>query len=129
MPEICHHSSDTHTGSHSCRYVNPFVRELRPRLWLRFSSTVGGPRPVTRIVGKAAPVASGFDCFSLSFSGGFRQSLGDCYIPARGTLRLSILRERQAVSSVALSCIPGESLARVTGLGDHDGVVAVGILL
>ena len=74
-------------------------------------------------------MASGFDCFSSSCSGGFRQSLGDCYIPACGTLRLSILRERQAVSSVALSCIPGGSLPRVTGLGDHDGVVAVGILL
>ena len=42
-------------------YVNPFVRGRRLPWWLRFSSTVGGPRTVTRIVGKPAPVASDFD--------------------------------------------------------------------
>ena len=41
--------------------VVAFVRGRRPPRWLRFSSTVGGPRPVTRIVEKADPVASDFD--------------------------------------------------------------------
>ena len=29
MPEICHHPSDTHTGSHNGRYVKSFVRAFR----------------------------------------------------------------------------------------------------
>ena len=39
-------------GSHNQPYVNPFVRGRRPPRWLRISSTVGGQRPVTRIVEK-----------------------------------------------------------------------------
>ena len=46
------------------RYVNPFVRGLRPPRWLRFSSTVDGQRPITRFVGKQDPVASDFEAIS-----------------------------------------------------------------
>ena len=48
---------DSHNGS----YVNPFVQGLRLPRWLRFSSTVSGPRPVTRTFEKATPVAIGFE--------------------------------------------------------------------
>ena len=59
-------------GTHNKPYVNPFVRGRRLPRWLRFSSTVGGPRPVTRSVGKAAPVASEFDWIPSHCSDGFR---------------------------------------------------------
>ena len=58
--------------SHNQPYVNPFVRGLRSPRWLRISSTVDGPRPVTGIVGKPAPVASGFDRIPSRYSDGFR---------------------------------------------------------
>ena len=58
-------------GSHNMPYVNPFVRGLRLPRWLRFSSTVGGQRPVTRFVEKAAPVARDFDCIPSPCSDGF----------------------------------------------------------
>ena len=47
--------------THNSSYVNPFVRGLRTPWWLRFSSTVDDQRPITRTVGKPAPVASDFD--------------------------------------------------------------------
>ena len=59
-------------GSHNKPYVNPFVRGRRPPWWFRFSSTVGGQRPVTRSVEKAAPVASEFDWIPSPYSDGFR---------------------------------------------------------
>ena len=59
-------------GSHNSRYVNPFVRGLRSLRWLRISSTVGRRRPITRIVGKPAPVASYFDWIPSPCSDGFR---------------------------------------------------------
>ena len=59
--------------SHNKPYVNPFVRGRRPPRWLRFSSTVGGQRPVTRSVEKAAPVASEFDWIPSPCSDGYRQ--------------------------------------------------------
>ena len=49
-----------------------FVRGLRPPRWLRISSTVDGQRPVTRIVGKPAPVAREFDWIPSPCSDGFR---------------------------------------------------------
>ena len=52
---------DTRPGSNNPSYVNPFVRGLQSPARLRISSTVGGQRPVTRTVGKPAPVASSFD--------------------------------------------------------------------
>ena len=58
--------------SHNQPYVNPFVRGRRPPRWLRFSSTVGGQRPVTRSVEKAAPVASESDWIPSPYSDGFR---------------------------------------------------------
>ena len=57
---MCAGASDIGTN----RYVNPFVRGQRPPRWLRFSSTVGGQRPVTGIVGKPAPAASESDRIS-----------------------------------------------------------------
>ena len=66
------HVVDTRFGSHNKAYVNPFVRGRRPPWWLRFSSTVGGQRLVTRIVGNPAPVASEFDWIPSPFSDGFR---------------------------------------------------------
>ena len=59
--------------THNRPYVNPFVRGRRPPRWLRFSSTVGGQRPVTRSVEKAAPVAGEFDWIPLPCSDGYRQ--------------------------------------------------------
>ena len=64
--------TNTRFEAHNMRYVNPFVRGRRPPRWLRFSSTVGGPRPVTRIVGKPAPVASEFDWIPSPYGDGFR---------------------------------------------------------
>ena len=60
------------TFAQNGRYVNPFVRGTPTPTGLRFSSTVGGPRPVTRIVGKPAPVASEFDWIPSPCSDGFR---------------------------------------------------------
>ena len=59
-------------SSHNKPYVNPFVRGMRPPRWLRFSSTVGVQRPVTRSVGNPAQVASDFDWISSPCSDGFR---------------------------------------------------------
>ena len=59
---------DTYPGSYNKRYVNQFVQGLPAPAWLRFSSTVDGKRPITRSVGKAAPVASGSDRVSSSYS-------------------------------------------------------------
>ena len=47
-------------------YVNPFVRRLPAAPRLRFPSTVSGPRPITRIVEKPAPLASDFDWDSVA---------------------------------------------------------------
>ena len=58
-------------GSHNISYVNPFVRGLPPPRWLRISSTVDGPRPVTGIVEEPAPAASGFDRIPSHYSDGF----------------------------------------------------------
>ena len=63
---------DTRFGSHKPSYVNPFVRELRSPRWLRISSTVDGPRPVTGIVGNPALVASDFNWIPSPCSDGFR---------------------------------------------------------
>ena len=49
---------DTRPGSNNPSYVNQFVRGRRLSRRLRFSSTVEGQQPITRFVGKAAPVAS-----------------------------------------------------------------------
>ena len=59
-------------GSHNSSYVNPFVRGVLESGRLRISSTVGGPRPVTIIVVKPAPVASDFDWIPSPYSDGFR---------------------------------------------------------
>ena len=71
-------------SSHNQPYVNPFVRELRPPRWLRFSSTVGGQRPVTRSVEKAAPVASEFDWIPSPCSDGYRQFACDSWCTTSG---------------------------------------------
>ena len=59
-------------GSHNKPYVNPFVRGLQSPARLRISSTVSGPRPVTRIVENPAPLASDFDWIPSPCSDGFR---------------------------------------------------------
>ena len=69
---LCRWAGSNAQGAHNQPYVNPFVRGRRPPWWLRFSSTVGGQWPVTRIVEKPAPVASEFDWIPSPCSDGFR---------------------------------------------------------
>ena len=97
-------------GTHNKPYVNLFVRGLRLSWWLRFSSTVSGPRPVTRIVEKAAPVASEFDWILSPYSDGFRFIARDGWCacgwtgvrgPLAPTSWLGVCRRSAVVQAVA----------------------------
>ena len=115
-------------SSHNMSYVNPFVRGRRPPWWLRFSSTVGGQRSVTRSVEKAAPVARDFDWIPSPCSDGFVH-LGTAAFAAPKLNRITFS------SDYGLGRYSGPSWVRLilatstldSWLGDSLGHVAEGI--
>ena len=89
-------------GSYNISYVNRFVRGLRLRRWLRFSSTVVRRIEIAVFVAKPGPVASDFEAISspwerqfssssLQPAGGVRGSIPD--IPVAGQQALQFIRE------------------------------------
>ena len=70
--------------SHNRRYVNQFMRGLRPPRWLRFSSTVDPPGRIAVFVGKQDPVASDFAAISSpwerQFSSSSLQPAGEAFV-------------------------------------------------